>query len=139
MAGAIVDDDGTVLGRHDGMHRFTVGQHRGLGNLARDGKRDKLLRHRDRSGARRGPRRPARGRRAHASSRSATCAGCRRRATALDARRPGPPPRHADRRRSVTIDGDRARVALAEPTVAAPGQAAVIYDGDRVLAGGWIV
>jgi len=34
--------------------------------------------------------------------------------------------------------GPRAIVELAEPTVAAPGQAAVIYDGDRVLAGGWI-
>jgi tRNA U34 2-thiouridine synthase MnmA/TrmU len=27
---------------------------------------------------------------------------------------------------------------LAEATVAAPGQAAVVYAGDRVLAGGWI-
>jgi len=34
--------------------------------------------------------------------------------------------------------GPRAVVELVEPTVAAPGQAAVIYDGDRVLAGGWI-
>src|SRR3569623_1031793 len=33
MAGAIVDTDGTVLGRHDGTHNFTVGQHPGLGNL----------------------------------------------------------------------------------------------------------
>jgi tRNA U34 2-thiouridine synthase MnmA/TrmU len=29
-------------------------------------------------------------------------------------------------------------VKLAEPTVAAAGQAAVLYAGDRVLAGGWI-
>jgi len=29
-------------------------------------------------------------------------------------------------------------VRLAEPTIAAAGQAAVIYDGDQVLAGGWI-
>ncbi|MEJ7604401.1 MAG: tRNA 2-thiouridine(34) synthase MnmA, partial [Kofleriaceae bacterium] len=33
IAGDIVDDRGTVLGRHDGAHRFTIGQHRGLGNL----------------------------------------------------------------------------------------------------------
>ena len=38
----------------------------------------------------------------------------------------------------VWVDGDRALAALAEPTVAAPGQAAVLYDGDRVLAGGWV-
>ena len=39
---------------------------------------------------------------------------------------------------TIQIDGDRARVTLAEPTVAAQGQAAVIYDGDRVVAGGWL-
>ena len=32
--GAIVDDSGAVVGHHDGVHRFTLGQHRGLGNLA---------------------------------------------------------------------------------------------------------
>jgi tRNA-specific 2-thiouridylase len=30
-AGAIVDRDGRVLGRHDGQHEYTVGQRRGLG------------------------------------------------------------------------------------------------------------
>src|SRR5215831_2135709 len=30
-AGEIVDHDGRVLGAHDGIHRFTVGQRRGLG------------------------------------------------------------------------------------------------------------
>ena len=29
--GDIVDRGGTVLGRHDGQHNFTVGQRRGLG------------------------------------------------------------------------------------------------------------
>src|SRR5207249_63462 len=29
--GAIVDEGGRVLGRHEGVHRFTVGQRRGLG------------------------------------------------------------------------------------------------------------
>ena len=31
MPGAIVDEAGAVVGRHDGHHRFTVGQRRGLG------------------------------------------------------------------------------------------------------------
>jgi tRNA-specific 2-thiouridylase len=31
--GAIVDEAGAVLGPHDGVHRFTIGQRRGLGNL----------------------------------------------------------------------------------------------------------
>ena len=30
-AGAIRDDEGHVLGRHDGVHRFTIGQRKGLG------------------------------------------------------------------------------------------------------------
>jgi tRNA-specific 2-thiouridylase len=38
----------------------------------------------------------------------------------------------------VRVEGGRATAQLAAPTVAAPGQAAVLYDGDRVLAGGWI-
>jgi tRNA-specific 2-thiouridylase len=29
--GRVVDDDGRLLGTHDGVHRFTVGQRRGLG------------------------------------------------------------------------------------------------------------
>jgi tRNA-uridine 2-sulfurtransferase len=33
--GDIVDLSGTVLGRHNGIHKFTVGQHRGLGSLGR--------------------------------------------------------------------------------------------------------
>jgi tRNA-uridine 2-sulfurtransferase len=33
-AGAIVDGDGAVLGSHDGQHRFTVGQRRGIGIAA---------------------------------------------------------------------------------------------------------
>ena len=31
LAGTIVDTDGTVLGRHNGTYRYTVGQRRGLG------------------------------------------------------------------------------------------------------------
>ena len=38
----------------------------------------------------------------------------------------------------VAVDGDRASLTLGAPAVAAPGQAAVLYAGDRVLAGGWI-
>ena len=33
-AGAIVDESGTVVGHHDGIHRFTVGQRKGLGLAA---------------------------------------------------------------------------------------------------------
>jgi tRNA-specific 2-thiouridylase len=37
------------------------------------------------------------------------------------------------------LGGDRARIALREPQFAVtPGQAAVFYDGDTVMGGGWI-
>src|SRR5688500_12472276 len=39
-SGTIVHDDGRVVGQHEGVHKFTVGQHRGLGNLTA---KDKLF------------------------------------------------------------------------------------------------
>ena len=37
------------------------------------------------------------------------------------------------------LSGNRLRVSFAEPRYGvAPGQAVVLYDGDRVLGGGWI-
>ncbi|HEY2747407.1 MAG TPA: tRNA 2-thiouridine(34) synthase MnmA, partial [Polyangia bacterium] len=36
-AGEIVDGDGRVLGAHDGVHHFTIGQRRGIGVSAGDG------------------------------------------------------------------------------------------------------
>jgi tRNA-specific 2-thiouridylase len=39
----------------------------------------------------------------------------------------------------VRMDGDEIEIALDEPVLAiAPGQSMVIYDGDRVLGGGFI-
>jgi tRNA-uridine 2-sulfurtransferase len=50
-AGEIIAEDGAVLGRHDGHHRFTVGQRRGIGVagetplyvLATDAKRNRVV------------------------------------------------------------------------------------------------
>jgi tRNA-specific 2-thiouridylase len=135
--GAIVGDGGAVLGHHDGVHRFTLGQHRGLGNLTT---RDRLYVTAidpARAEVRVGPR----------------AAAERTELTIRDLRWLAPPRprlsasvqvRHrgasipAEIRVESSAAGLRAVVELAEPTVAAPGQAAVIYDGDRVLAGGWI-
>jgi tRNA-specific 2-thiouridylase len=135
-AGAIVDDRGTVVGRHDGVHRFTIGQHRGLGDLTTPNPGAKLYVTAidpARAEVRVGPREAAE-RRAFdlrdlrwLSTPSADLSAhvqVRHRGTPIAAR--------------VSITGDRASLALSEPTVAAPGQAAVLYDGDRVLAGGWI-
>ncbi|HET9991414.1 MAG TPA: tRNA 2-thiouridine(34) synthase MnmA [Kofleriaceae bacterium] len=144
MAGAIVDHDGTVLGRHDGTHNFTVGQHRGLGNLVVPP---------DASGKARIPDKryvtaidPAKG-----EVRVGTRDAAERRTLALRDLRWLSPPRDAFdavvqvRHRgqpiavSATIAGATAQLVLDTPAVAASGQAAVLYDGDRVLAGGWIV
>ncbi|WP_372491117.1 aminomethyltransferase beta-barrel domain-containing protein, partial [Falsiroseomonas oryziterrae] len=48
--------------------------------------------------------------------------------------------REAPRAALASWDADAAllRVTLDEPNVVAPGQACVLYDGDRVLAGGFI-
>jgi tRNA-specific 2-thiouridylase len=131
--GAIVDEGGAVLGQHDGTHRFTVGQHRGLGNL-RTAARMYVV------GVD-----PARG-----EVRVGSRAAAERRELVLRDLRWLAPPRASltaavqVRHRgevipaAIEVSGARAAVQLAAPTVAAPGQAAVIYDGDRVLAGGWI-
>jgi len=131
--GAIVDETGATVGRHDGVHRFTVGQHRGLGNLTT---RDKLYVTAvdpERAEVRVGPR--------NAAERTALAIRdlrwlaprAERLQAAVQVRHRGTPIAA-----EIEVSGDRAEVRLAEPTVAAKGQAAVIYAGDRVLAGGWI-
>ncbi len=139
-AGDIVDADGAVLGRHGGAHRFTIGQHRGLGNLR---------------GVPSGERRfvtaidPARGtvtvgERAAASSREVWIddmrwLGPRHAPTGALAVQV----RHRGERHAAHVEHHGARVHVrftgdGAGAVAAPGQAAVIYDGDRVVGGGWI-
>ncbi|HEU0030248.1 MAG TPA: tRNA 2-thiouridine(34) synthase MnmA [Kofleriaceae bacterium] len=131
--GAIVAEDGSVVGRHDGVHRFTVGQHRGLGNLTTKDKLYVTAIDPANAEVRVGPKSAAERRALEIrdlrwlSERRTTLAArvqVRHRGTPIAA--------------SITVDGDRAHAELVEPTVAARGQAAVLYDGDRVLAGGWL-
>ncbi|PYR58939.1 MAG: tRNA 2-thiouridine(34) synthase MnmA [Acidobacteria bacterium] len=134
--GAIRDRDGHVIGHHDGVHRFTVGQRKGLG-LASPiplyvvgidaasatvtvGPRDAL--ERSTLTASRvnwisgdAPSRPIR---AHARIRY----------------------RHAEAPATITpLDGHRASIEFDAPqTAVTPGQAVVFYDGEFVVGGGWI-
>ncbi len=131
--GAIVDQAGNTVGKHDGVHRFTIGQHRGLGNMTTKDKVYVTSIDPARSEIRVGPKEAAERRELEIRDLRWLSAPRASMSAAVQVRHRGTPIAAA-----VTIEGDRARVTLVEPTVAARGQAAVIYDGDRVLAGGWL-
>jgi tRNA-specific 2-thiouridylase len=133
--GEIVDETGAVLGRHEGVHGFTVGQRRGLG-VARGAPQyvvsvDALTRR-----VTVGPRvRLRRERLAVADVRWSAAAPAAPFTAAVQVRH-----RHRPAPARVVPDGARATVELLEPLEngAAPGQAAVFYVGDEVVGGGWI-
>ncbi|ACY16046.1 tRNA 2-thiouridine(34) synthase MnmA [Haliangium ochraceum] len=145
-SGDIVDGEGQVLGRHRGVHHYTIGQRRGLGNLRTQTRSPTPLyvigvdRARDRVVV--GPREQA----------------ARRSVPVRDVRWLSTPPaegrlsagvqvRYRSSPLPATLElcgegderGKRVRVHFDDAAViASPGQAAVFYDGDTVLGGGWI-
>lgn len=134
-AGEVVTTDGTVVGRHDGFERFTVGQRRGLGIAM--GQPYYVVRIEPDA------RRVVLGRREELARRELTAAGAN---WLVDS--PQEPFRAAVkiRYRSRAVEATvaplaegRFHVAFDEPRHGvAPGQAAVCYAGDQVLGGGWI-
>ena len=127
--GEIVDRDGRVLGRHRGLIHFTVGQRRGL-ELGGQAEPLYVLRLEPET------RRVVVGPKAALAVRSAELSGInwlgegQREGLAVKVRslaRPAP----------ARFDGGGVHFRAPEYGVA-PGQAAVIYDGERVLGGGWI-
>ncbi len=134
--GVIADRDGREIGRHHGIHRFTIGQRRGLGVAGSErlyvvaldpktatviaGTSDQVFHREIRvhdvswiAGQPPGPR--------------FTCS------VQVRSRHRGVPA-------EVHVEGDEAGIEFSEPVRApAPGQAAVFYDGDEVVGGGWIV
>jgi tRNA-specific 2-thiouridylase len=135
-AGEITTVDGSVIGEHAGLHRYTIGQRRRIGISSPDplyvvkidvprnrlvvGKREDLL------------------------SRSLNATGV----NWLSMARPDRPVRAKVRVRYRSADaaatitptgGGSVRVDFDEPQPAiTPGQATVFYNGDVVLGGGWI-
>lgn len=152
-AGEIVSTDGRVLGEHAGVHHYTVGQRKGLGfatgeplyvleidqaqNRVVVGKNEELLRQRFEVRDVNWIRPVAAGdsieaqvkiRNKHVAAPAMVAPGFSPAipdATAQDARTAGLKP--------------GATVEFLEPQRAVtPGQAAVFYDGDEVIGGGWI-
>ncbi len=133
--GAIVDERGRVLGRHGGIHRFTVGQRKGLG-LASPSPMYVLALRPDAQQVVVGPKSALE--RATLTASGVNWIGgtpeAPRRVTAqIRHRHPAAP---AEVR---AIDEGRAAVVFDTPQIAVtPGQAVVFYDGDVVVGGGWI-
>ena len=135
--GEIVDSGGAVVGTHTGIHRYTIGQRRGIGiaserplyvldidankNQVTVGEADELL------------------------TSEFTAAGV----NWIALKNPDQPVqasvriryRHQEAPATITtLENNRARVLFNEPQRAiTPGQATVFYDGDEVIGGGWIV
>jgi tRNA-specific 2-thiouridylase len=133
--GQLVDEAGEVLGEHEGVHRFTVGQRRGLGRSF--GQAPSYVVAVD-----------ALTRRVTVGDRAALD---RAEVTVRDVRWADAAPvaplrasvqlrhRHPPADALVTRTGSDARVVFDRPERApAPGQAAVFYQDSRVVGGGWI-
>jgi len=135
--GELVDAEGRVVGAHTGIHRYTVGQRRGIGiaaerplyvisidaakNQVTVGSPEELL------------------------GRDLTAAGVNWIAlnTPSESERAEVRVRYRHEPAPATITpvgGERTRVTFDEPQRAiTPGQATVFYRGDEVVGGGWIV
>ena len=135
VPGEIVNSEGRVVGQHDGIARFTVGQGKRLGNAAMDGGERQMVVATD-PGTRRiviGPRGSGTH---HVRLRDVNWLiappvaplRCAVKLRARDELRPA----------WIEASADGASVQLDTATLPAPGQACVFYDGARVLGGGII-
>jgi len=135
-AGAIVAQDGRVLGAHEGVHRYTIGQRKGL-RLSSSAPLFVLAIDAATARVTVGPK-DALGRPALSASGVNWISGIAPTdwiAAAAQIRH-----RHTPASGKVrVVDGTRAEFVFDEPQAAVtPGQAVVFYDGEEVLGGGWI-
>jgi tRNA-specific 2-thiouridylase len=135
-SGAIVNQQGEALGTHGGVHRFTVGQRKGLG-LSTGVPLYVVAIDADRQEVTVGPREALDRATLTASQVTWTSgeapSGWIRAAVQIRHRHTAAPARVR------ALDRARAEVEFESPQSAiTPGQAAVFYDGDEVVGGGWI-
>ncbi len=134
--GEIIHVDGRILGQHEGIAGFTVGQRRGIG-IADKGplyvveiqteKRRVIVGPRDALGT------------ARFTVGEVNWLGADASTTDVEVTVRVRSSHDGSPARVRRIDTDRAEVELARPEAAvAPGQAAVFYRGTRLLGGGWI-
>ena len=135
--GQFVDEQGRVLGRHAGIHRFTVGQRKGLGLASTTGAPIYVL------ALRPADQQVIVGPKASLERTRLTASGVN---WMIDeppgALRVAAQIRHHHQAAPAAVrslgDG-RAEAVFDEPQLAiSPGQAVVFYDGDAVVGGGWI-
>ncbi|MCA1577939.1 MAG: tRNA 2-thiouridine(34) synthase MnmA [Acidobacteria bacterium] len=136
-AGEIVDTSGRVVGQHEGIHRYTVGQRRGIG-IANEKPLYVISINSDRN-------RVTVGAAEELLSTEFIAAGV----NWIAFEDPAEPVRaevrvryrHTAAAATITpLPDARARIVFDEPQRAiTPGQATVFYRGDEVVAGGWIV
>jgi tRNA-uridine 2-sulfurtransferase len=134
--GAIVNESGAVLGQHRGVHRFTVGQRKGLGIAAPEPMYVLQLRPADKTVVV-GPR-PQLERTTLTASQVNWIAGV----PPVGPLRVAAQIRHRHQAAAGTveaIDDARASMTFDAPVIAiTPGQAVVFYADDVVIGGGWI-
>jgi tRNA-specific 2-thiouridylase len=135
-AGTLVDRSGEVVGSHAGIHRFTIGQRKGLG-LSTSEPLYVLAIRPETAEVVVGPR-DALGRTTLAASQVNWVSG--RPATDWTSVTAQIRHRHvAAPARVRANDAEKAELVFDEPQSAiTPGQAVVFYDGDVVVGGGWI-
>jgi len=134
--GDIVAEDGTVLGRHTGVHNYTIGHRKGLGFatgkpvyvLAIDPEKNRIIVGEDDS--------------LHTTSFEIENVNWISIAEPAAPMRAEAKIRHKHNPAPATVEalpGNSARITFDSPQRAiTPGQAAAIYSGGVVLAGGWI-
>lgn len=134
--GDIVTEDGTVIGRHTGVHNYTIGQRKGLGFTtgkpiyvrAIDPEQNRIVVGEDDAL-----------RSISLEVEAVNWISIEESAAPIRAQ---VKIRHKHEPASAMVEAlpdNRARITFDQPQRAiTPGQAAVIYDGDVVLAGGWI-